>query len=261
MEAIEPKRAPFAAARRFAGTRRGAAVIAASAAALAAVVLLVFTAQYRDSVRSGTVQHTVLVADRLIPKGTSGDVIVAEGLFKPTLVQQDATEIGALADASALAGKVATRDVYPGQQITAGAFLTGADPLRGALKPDDRAIAVALDAPHSVGGQIRSGDRVDVFAGFNTTNAGTGQGRPELRTLLQDLLVLSAPGAAGGSADGTVTLRVAQRDATALAFAADNGKLWLVLRPPVGARNAAPSSVTLDALLSGSSAIPVGSGR
>jgi Flp pilus assembly protein CpaB len=258
MEATHRKRAPFDALKGFAGTRRGATVIAAVAAVLAGLVLLVFASQYRSSVRGGTVQRTVLVADRLIPKGTSGDVIVADGFFKPTSVQQDAVDAGALVSASALAGKVATRDVYPGEQLAASAFLAGADPLRGQLRPDDRGIALALDAPHAMGGQIRAGDHVDVLAGFNATNAGTGQGRPELRTLLQDVLVLAAPSTAAGSSNGTVTVRVGQADAPRLAFAADNGKLWLVLRPPVGAKNRTPSSVTLDSLLTGTPSIPVG---
>jgi Flp pilus assembly protein CpaB len=258
MEATHRKRAPFDALKGFAGTRRGATIIAAVAAALAGLVLLAFTAQYRDSVRGGTVQRTVLVADRLIPKGTSGDVIVAGGLFKPTSVQQDSVDAGALVSASALAGKVATRDVYPGEQLAASAFLAGADPLRGQLRPDDRGISLALDAPHAMGGEIRAGDHVDVLAGFNATNARTGQGRPELRTLLQDVLVLGAPATTAGSSNGTVTVRVGQADAPKLAFAADNGKLWLVLRPPVGAKNRPPSSVTLDSLLTGTPSIPVG---
>jgi hypothetical protein len=36
-----------------------------------------------------------------------------------------------------------------------------------------------------------------------------------------------------------------------LAYASDQGKIWLVLRPPAGAKQTRPSAVTLNALLSG----------
>ena len=57
---------------RFVATRRGAVTIAAGAAGLAGVVLLVFVSQYKAQVQGGTVERSALVANRLIPKGTSG---------------------------------------------------------------------------------------------------------------------------------------------------------------------------------------------
>ena len=91
------------------------------------------------------------------------------GLFTPATVQQGNLEAGALTSAAALDGKVATRDIYPGQQITAADFAAGADPLRGQLKGNQRAIAVPLDSAHGIVGEVRTGDHVDVLAGFNST--------------------------------------------------------------------------------------------
>ena len=127
---------------RFAASRRGAITIAAAAAALAGIVLLAFISQYKDHVQGGTIERTALVADRLIPKGTSGAVAVSGGLFKPTTTPQDSLEAGALSSGAALAGKVATRDIYPGEQLTAADFAADADPLRGKLAGDQRAMAV-----------------------------------------------------------------------------------------------------------------------
>jgi Flp pilus assembly protein CpaB len=263
MEATH-KRSPGEDLRRFVGTRKGAMIVAALAAALAGVVLLAFISQYRNSVRGGTVEKSALVADRLIPKGTSGAVVVGDGLFKPTTVQEDNLKAGALSGAAALQGKVATRDIYPGEQITADAFASNADPLRGQLRGNQRAIAIPLDGPHGLLGQIRSGDHVDVLAGFSTSNGTTGRGSPQLRTLIQNVLVLSAPSDSGSATDpgksASLTVRVSADQAGALAFASDNGKIWFLLRPPAGAKDVPPSSVTLDSLLSGTPAIQTGGG-
>ena len=55
-----------------------------------------------------------------------------------------------------------------------------------------------------------------------------------------------------------VVLRVSDKDAPQLAFSSDNGKLWISLRPPAGAKQDPPSTVTLNRLLLGMDPIPVG---
>jgi pilus assembly protein CpaB len=248
--------------RRLLGTRSGTLALAAGAAVLAGLVLVAFLSQYRDSVRGGTTPTSALVAGALIPKGSSGDVVIGEKLFKPTTLPQDEIKDGVLTDTKALAGKVAIHDIYPGQQLTLADFASKADPVRGQLSGDQRAISVPLDAAHGLVGQIRKGDRIDVLAGFATTSSKSGgSGQPVLRTLLQNILVLAVPEEASGigSGDATdITIRVSDRQAAALAFAADNGKVWFVLRPPAGASQNAPSVVDLQALLSASKPIPSG---
>jgi Flp pilus assembly protein CpaB len=247
--------------RRFAGTRGGAITIAATTAALAGIVLLAFISQYKDRVQGGTLERSVLVADRLIPKGTSGAVVVSDGLFKPGKVQEEMLASGALSSGAALTGKVATRDIYPGQQITAADFASNADPLRGQLSGYQRAMTVSLDSAHGMVGQLRAGDHVDVLGGFNAANGSTGRGRPELRTLIQDVAVLNAPGSdakTGANDTGNLTVRLTAEQAAAVAFAADNGKVWFILRPPVGAKNVRPSSVMLETLLAGTPTLQEG---
>ena len=100
-----------------------------------------------------------------------------------------------------------------------------------------------------------------MLAGFNTANSTNGRGRPQLRTLIQDVRVLKAPDAATkvtGNDTKDLTVRVTADQAAQLAFAADNGKVWFVLRPPVGAKDQRPSSVTLESLLAGAPTIEVG---
>jgi Flp pilus assembly protein CpaB len=259
--ATSSSRSQAEAFRRFTGTRRGAITVALIAAALAGVVLLVFASSYKNHVQGGTAQRTALVADRLIPKGTSGDLVVSGSLFRQTQMQESDLAAGAVANGAALAGKVATRDIYPGQQLTSADFAAGADPLRGQLKGNQRAISIPVDDSHGLVGEVRTGDHVDVLAGFNSTSGTTGQGRPQLRTLMEDVLVLKAPSDSsnkGSQNTSTVTLRVNATDAAKVAFAADNGKVWIVMRPPAGGSNQVPSSVNLDSLLSGTPSVSTG---
>lgn len=231
--------------RRFLGTRRGSFAVAAAAAALAAIALVVYLNHYKQDVRGGTLPAQVLIADRLIPKGTSGDAVAAERLFRPTTLSEADVKPLAISDAAALTGKVAVRDIYPGQQVTSADFRAGGDALRGRLSGTQRAIGVPLDEAHGLIGKVHEGDVVDVFATFN----GSGSGSGVLRTIAQDVLVLSAPKSAsssraGSSADATAVVRMTDKQAARLAFAADNGKVWFALRPPAGGEQAGPSTVT-----------------
>jgi Flp pilus assembly protein CpaB len=247
---------------RYLGTRRGAVTAAAVAAALAAVVLLVFLNQYKSNVKSGNQTESVLVANQLIPKGTNGDAVASSGLFRPTAISSDNVRTAAVTDAAALSGRVATRDIYPGQQITASDFAKGGNELRGRIQGNQRAIAIPLDPSHGILGELKDGDHVDVLAGFNATNGSSGTSQPVLKTLLQNVLVLKAPtsfnATTNSGKDGNVTLRVTDTEAARVAYASDQGKIWLVLRPPAGAKQTRPSAVTLNALLSGTPAIPRG---
>ena len=70
---------------------------------------------------AGAVQ--VLVAKRLIPKGTSGDFIRSDpALYSVVPSQPSQIESGVIVDPATLVGKVAVTDIARGQQITAADF-------------------------------------------------------------------------------------------------------------------------------------------
>jgi Flp pilus assembly protein CpaB len=73
-----------------------------------------------------------------------------------------------------------------------------------------------------------------------------------LRLILSDVpvLALGAKKASGAGATN-VSLGVDDLDAARLAFASDNGKLWLALRPSAGAKASRPAIVTVETLLLG----------
>jgi Flp pilus assembly protein CpaB len=89
---------------------------------------------------------------------------------------------------------------------------------------------------------------VDVYAIFDI-GAG-GQSHPLLRLIMQKIQIVSVdPTSDGGSA--RLTFRVRAKQAAELAFASDNGRLWLTLRPSDRARPSPPSAVTVDTLMLG----------
>lgn len=239
--------------RRLLSTRGGTLAVAGFVAAVAALLLLVFLDQYRDNVKGGTATTSVLVANRLIEKGSSGDVIASQKMFETVPRREDELEQGAVADPAVLKQAVAARDIYPGEQLTRASFVAGGATLQAKLTKNQRAIRIPFDAVSGMIGDVQSGDRVDIIGGFNG-NSG-GQARPVITPVMRNVLVLSAPGAAADgqpAQDGSsLVFRVTDRQAAALAFAADNGKLRILLRPQVGAQDSRPSTVDLESLMSG----------
>jgi Flp pilus assembly protein CpaB len=240
MEAVQKRGKPDP-LRRYLSTRRGAITAAIIAAAIAAVILIAYLQKYKTNLKNNTQAIPVLVAQRLIPAGTAGDIAATGNFFKPGSIAQKDVLPGALASAAAVSGAVATHDIYPGQQVTAADFAVGADGLRSKLTGTQRAIALNLDSQHGLTGTIRGGDHVDVLYG----NGGA------ITTMLQNVLVLQAPGVAGSAALGDsapspsgVIVQVSDRDAAKLAFAQDNGHIWFALRPVTGAKQDRPVTVT-----------------
>ena len=245
-------------------TRGGALVVGGLAAGLAAILLLVYLHQYRNSLESGSQPMTVLVAKSLIPKGTSGTLVGQKDLFQVTSVPKDQLKDGAISDPSAVKGRVAVGDIFPGQQLTAADFsVATTTALPTQITGKQRAISIPVDSNHGLIGQVASGDRVDVYVGFNAEQGGAAQ--PVLKLMAANVLVLQAPAVAGGgvgsnnASSGNAVLRVTTKQAAKFAFAADNGHLWLVLRPQVDARPTPPDLVTVATLLAGTA--PLKSGR
>ncbi len=230
-------------------TRRGTVVVGAVAAVLAAVILLVYLSQYRNNLKQSATPVTVLVAKRLIEKNTPGDLIGRQQLFVPTTMPQSQLREGAISDPIALRGTVAIADLYPGQQLTTADFAPKGGLIVNQLARDRRAIAIPTDAIHGLVGQVATGDHVDIYVAF-----ANERGRPSVSLLLKDALVMSAPGSTGGgvvSGRGSgFVIRATDQTAPELAFAADYGRLWLVMRPPnPSADQTRDAVVTIDSIM------------
>ena len=220
-------------------------------ALLAVVLLVVYLHSYRSSVNSGKQPERVLVATKLIQRGTSGKAIAQQGLYQVTSVQKDQLQAFAISDPSAIQGRLAAGDIFPGQQLTQGDFTTeNASEIPYEINGAQRAIAISVDSEHGLIGQVAAGDYVDVYIGTTAPASGgsAGASQPLLSLLASDVYVLVAPGTASTSA----VLRVTAQQVPKFAFAADNTRIWLVLRPQVGASKTPAAKVTLASLLASS---------
>src|SRR3954447_1124187 len=248
-------RSPRAHLRRMLATRRGTLALAGMCALIAAGALILFLSHYRESVKGAAGPTPVLVATSLIQKGSSGDVLAEKHSFETVTRAADDVKQGGIADPALVAGKVTTADIYPGQQLTASSFVAATGTVLPKLADSDRAIAVPIDEAHGLVGQVQSGDHVDVLASYTTSSSATGQGQGVVKTMLQDKLVLRAVaqpiegGDEGKAANKSIILRVSDREAVALAHAADNGKVWVLLRPAAGAKQSPPATASLDSVL------------
>jgi Flp pilus assembly protein CpaB len=250
-------------AQRLFSTRGGTLILAGLSAGLAAVAVLVYLSKYRSSVKASGQPATVLVAKTHIAKGTPGSVVASSHLFQAISLRESQLRPGAISDPVTLTGRVAATDIFPRQQLTADQFKVAPETLASQLVRDERAITLPLDKAHGLISNLHQGDRVDIYAGFNVVpidkngqpiQTGTTN-RPMLRLIVQNapvMSILSGKSSLGGtSGEGNVTLKVSSNDAAKLAFASDNGKLWLVLRPPSGAKAARPDVVTVETELLG----------
>jgi Flp pilus assembly protein CpaB len=178
-------------------------------------------------------------------------------LFTTSTIRESQLVNGAISDPVSLRGRVATHDIFPGQQLTTADFVAGGTSVASTLAKTQRLITIPLDASHGLIGQVQAGDHVDVFAGFNVLPVDSrgvpvqgGQSRPVLKLILQNVPVMAVSKNAQGT-NANVALKVDDLNAENLAFASDNGKLWFVLRPPTGAKPVPPSLVTVETLLLG----------
>lgn len=232
----------------WSSTRRGTLAIAAVATLIAAAILAFALNRYRQSANATSKPVSVLVATRFIEKGTAGSAIGVGNDFKVVRLPEKQLQVGALANAAALRGEVAAQDIYPDQQLAASDFVSGGL-FYSKLQGDLRAVSVPVDASHGLVGNIQTGDRADVYVSFPERS-----GTPAfLRLVAPNAFVLDAGhtpsglniAAAGIGSTSNVVLEVNVHQAAELAFSADNGKVWLVLRP---AHGASPSKEVVNEL-------------
>ena len=198
----------------------------------------------------------VLVATRDIPVGADLDTMISEGAFETEFFPSDTLVRDAVSDLEALEGGRTTAAVLEGQQMSTAFLEGGASAVAGGALgiPDGmQGVSVSLDESRVVGGDIRTGDRVSVYATFDGTGgevaingsvsqtgeidvAAKARG-PVTTTLVGNARVLKvvAPetaAAAGAEATTLVTLALIPRDVQRLVYAQENGSVWLGLLPP-----------------------------
>jgi Flp pilus assembly protein CpaB len=221
-------------------SRGWAIALGIGAVVLAAILLVVYLDRYRARVSGRNAPTPVLVAKRLIPNGTPGNVIATQGMYAPTTLPQKEVEVGAVADPSYLAGRAAAADIFPGQQLTETDFAASdSAAVDSQLTGTERAFAMSIDPTHGISSQVMPGDRVDVYISVNGT---TKLFEPNVKVITTP----TVPGPAGG---GNLILQIDTKDAARWLFAADNSTLIFVLRPVIAAKPTKRSQATSATLL------------
>lgn len=207
-------------------TRQGTIMLGVIAAVIAAIALIVYLNHYRNGGSNAAI--SVLVAQKLIQKGTTGDVIrTTSGLYQATSIPKNQVESGAIVNPATLSGQVATADISPGQQLTASDFAAATtNSVVNQIGPGQRAVVVTLGSPEQVGGQITPGSHVDAWVSGSNQSAN-GSNNQSVVLLYQNLYVLGVSG-------GNVTFRVTPVQAGRLIWASQNATIYLALRPTVG---------------------------
>jgi Flp pilus assembly protein CpaB len=224
-------------ARELTASRGGTLILGVIAAAIAAVLLVVYLRSYRDSVNSTAAPATVLIAKRLIVRGTPGSLIAKRSLYQPTTVAKDEVKLGAIVDPAVLNGRVAVSDVYPGAQLTLNDFTAETSTaLNAQIAGPERGVSLSIDATKGALANVATGDHVDIYL----------QPKGDVLKLFRpNVLVLSAPGSAGGN----VVLRVGTKDAANVLYAAYNTTLYFAIRPASGASPTAASLANLQSVV------------
>jgi Flp pilus assembly protein CpaB len=239
-------------ASKLVSTRKGTLVAALLIALVAGASILLYLNSYRSSLEAqGAPVHVP------IPKGTSGSVVDTKDFYTVTTIRESQLLEGAMSDPASLRGRVATREIFEGAQLTAADFGPAGESLAAQLTEKERIVSVPLDSAHGLLDGIEVGNRVDVYAGFNVIPLGPdgrqiegSQARPMLRRILANVPVV-ALGEKTRSGATDVSLAVDDVKAAQLAFASDNGKVWLALRPSAGAKSSRPGIVTVETMLLG----------
>ena len=149
----------------------------------------------RDSVRAETANTPVLVAKRLIVKGTSGTQVARRDQYQAAELPRDDVKEGAVADPAYLDGRIAVNDILPGQQLTTADFTTApSSSVTTKLVGPQRAISVDIDNVHGSLSQLRAGDRIDIYIG----TGGGRNGQALVKLFRPNVYVMAVPGQTEG---------------------------------------------------------------
>jgi Flp pilus assembly protein CpaB len=224
-------------------SRGWAIALGIGAIVLAAILLVVYLDRYRARANGENAPTPVLVAKRLIPKGTPGTLVASQAMYASTTVPRKEVTVGAIADPAYLAGRAASVDVFPGSQITTTDFSAAASNLvQSQIVGPQRAISVSIDNIHGSLGELQAGDYIDLYIALGAR----ANGQQLVKLFRPNVKVLAVPTSAGGN----LVLRInSANDASNFAYVADNTQMYFVLRPVVGATPTPPSTATVASIL------------
>ncbi|HEX2032141.1 MAG TPA: Flp pilus assembly protein CpaB [Actinomycetota bacterium] len=213
---------------------RGAMVLVALLLAIGATAAVyLYVRGVRSDVAADQEMVEVIVAKQEIPAGADLSTLIQQGAFTTRAIPRTLLIEGAVVGLAQLEGQQTSSTILAGEQILL-ARLRGEDEIGGGILgiPEGmKAVTIPLDVSRAVGGVLRSGDHVTIYATLDGSDAGD-----TTVTLVADVQVLrvaSATSSTGATAgDVLATLALKPADAQKLVFAFEKGDVWLGLLPP-----------------------------
>jgi Flp pilus assembly protein CpaB len=215
-------------------------VIAGGLAIVAVIAVVLYTSNVRDKARQNQDRVQVLVAARDVVAGTTGKQVIDGHLLVAKDVIQTDEVPGALTTTAGLQNLVVAETIYHAQQVPSAVFqppLSTGTSLQ--IRATDRAMSVPVDQDSGLVGVLKDGDHVDILMAFKGGTTG------DTRTLLRNIVVLTAPGASAGDA-GHVLLKVTDIQASKLLWAEQFEKVWLIERPQTQSQDS-PATLETEA--------------
>jgi pilus assembly protein CpaB len=227
-------------------------VVALVLAGVAAFLSARYLRDARTDIAKESEPVEVLVAQEDVPRGTSADEMVSKEMVVLQEVPRRFTAAGAVSSPKGIAGMVLGTPLTRGQQVTADQF--AAPEVAGlafSIPKQHLALTIPVDEVSGVGGLVKPGDHVVLYATFSP---GPGGEKDLTKMLLPDAKVL-AVGASlrteqsqgEGGEDGvlsssrgegqkteaadTLTLAVAPADVERVVFAEETARVWCALLP------------------------------
>jgi pilus assembly protein CpaB len=224
-----------------------AALAALVLAATGTVVLLAYVRGADARALAGTRTVDVLVVDQPVPEGTPAEELAE--LVRTEQLPAKAAVPGVVTDLDELAGRVATADLQPGEQLLAARFGAPEDlSVPGTVAPPagTSEVSVLLEPQRAVGGRLAAGDEIGVYVSMTLENEA-GKTVGTTHATLHGVLVTQVQGAPAPATDDTtetassgaaaptssllVTMALPARDAEKVVFAMEHGTVWLSLEP------------------------------
>jgi pilus assembly protein CpaB len=229
-------------------------------AGVAAGAVFMYVRGIQEETEAAHERVSVVIAKEDIPPGTALDPLLSGGMFARLEVPRTTLIRGVVTSLDQLQGHETSSPILAGEQISTARLRGEAEFGGGVLGIPEghKAVTLPLEAPRALGGVLRTGDHVSIYATFHeagktsakvkvdaagsvTTATGKVTAVPGLTiTVVPDVQVLRAvlpTGAGLGTSSEEsktiqVTLSLQPRDAQRVIFAMERGQVWLGLLPP-----------------------------
>lgn len=203
-----------------------AAIVAGAMALLGVVVLVAWAKNANDRAFEGADLVKVIRVTAPVESGTRGSEL--GGSTEVAELPADAVPDGAVTQLGDVSNLAVTTSLVPGEILLRTRLAAPGEKGKGAtdVPKGFQEITVALDLQRTVGGSIKAGDRVGVFASFKPEDNKV----PDFTSLVRhNVLVTSAGGPTATDAAGIImiTLAVETQDAEKIVLAMEYGKVWL----------------------------------